>query len=139
MAGINPFVRDEGGQWILLSGLIIAVGLVVLSILLNQAMMAGGRSPEAILKFPKDDIREFRWEVHRWAHHNVSRLSDGAYISNLTNQTMLLYGSRGISVNLSVLDVNATNQTANLTLFITDGPTTCNFRREYVDCIHESI
>lgn len=50
--------RDDSGQWILLSGVIIAVGLIVLMLLLNTAMLTGHSSTESAMSFPKNDIRD---------------------------------------------------------------------------------
>ena len=134
MAGIKSLLRSDDGQWIIISGLIVAIGLIILSVLLNQAMISGGKASEAVLDFPKNDIREFRWEIYRWTNQNVTKMNEVAQIRNLTNQTRLLYGARGISVNFSVIEINATNQTANVTIFITDGTTTCNYRHEFIQC-----
>jgi len=134
MAGIRSLLRSDDGQWIIISGLVVAIGLIILSVLLNQAMISGGKASEAVLDFPKSDIREFRWEIYRWADQNVTGINESAQLTNLTNQTRFLYGIRGISTNVSVIEINAANRTANVTIFITDGTTTCNYRHEYIQC-----
>ncbi len=58
---------DDAGQWILLSGIIIATGMVVLLILLNTAMLTGHSSVESVLSFPKNDIRDLRDESRQEA------------------------------------------------------------------------
>jgi hypothetical protein len=60
MAGIKT---DESGQWLLLAAMIVAVGLAVLIVFVNQSLLAGHSSAGSIMDFPKNDIREFRSEA----------------------------------------------------------------------------
>jgi len=58
MAGLN-----EEGQWIILMGLIICIGLFFLAVLVNQSVLVGQTTAEAVLEFPKSDIQDLRNEV----------------------------------------------------------------------------
>jgi len=60
MSGLKT---DDSGQWLLLGAMIVAVGLAVLIVFVNQSVLAGHSSSASIMDFPKNDIREFRSEV----------------------------------------------------------------------------
>ena len=66
-------VKDERGQWIISAGFLVSASLVILTLLLNQAMMGGYQSSAAILEFPKHEIREFVQETHREANIAAER------------------------------------------------------------------
>lgn len=51
---------NEEGQWIVLMGFIISVSLFVLAIIINQSVTVGQTTSEAVLEFPKNEIREVR-------------------------------------------------------------------------------
>jgi aromatic ring-cleaving dioxygenase len=55
--------KDDSGQFLLLSGVIISLGLVILLIFVNQSSMGGYSSADSILSFPKNDIRDIRAET----------------------------------------------------------------------------
>jgi hypothetical protein len=55
MAGLN----DEA-QWIVLMGFVVSFSLFFIAIVLNQATVIGQTTAEAVLEFPKNDIREVR-------------------------------------------------------------------------------
>lgn len=58
MEGLN-----EEGQWIILMAFIISVGIFFLAILINQSILVGQTTSEAVLEFPKADIQDLRNEV----------------------------------------------------------------------------
>ena len=55
--------KDCDGQWLLLISLIIAIGLAVLLVFVNQSLLAGHSSAASIMDFPKNDVREARAET----------------------------------------------------------------------------
>ena len=52
--------RRTDGQWILLSAIVAAIGLGVIMILLNMAVLNGHSSILSVTSFPKNDIRDLR-------------------------------------------------------------------------------
>jgi len=58
MEGLN-----DDGQWIILMAFIISVGIFFLAILINQSILVGQTTSEAVLEFPKSDIQDLRSEV----------------------------------------------------------------------------
>lgn len=55
-------LNDEG-QWIVLMGFIISVGIFFLAIILNQSVMVGQTTSEGVLEFPKSEIQDLRSEI----------------------------------------------------------------------------
>ncbi|WP_244987736.1 hypothetical protein [Methanoculleus chikugoensis] len=54
---------NEDGQWIVLMGLLVAVGLFFLALIINQSVLVGQTTAEGVLEFPKNDIRDLREAV----------------------------------------------------------------------------
>ena len=54
---------NEAGQWIVLMGLLVAVGLFFLALIINQSVLVGQTTAEGVLEFPKNDIRDLREAV----------------------------------------------------------------------------
>lgn len=103
------FFNQKNGQWILLSGLVISLIIIGLSILLNQAMLSSHQSAQAEQTFPKKDILELRSETFKEA----IRININENVTNDEfNQTMIqflenletLYLKQGEHVNLIVID-----------------------------------
>jgi len=55
-------LNDEG-QWIVLMGFMVCVGILFLSFILSQSTLVGQSTSEGVLEFPKDDIQDLRSEV----------------------------------------------------------------------------
>ena len=54
---------DDEGQWIVLMGVVVAVGMFILAIIINQAPMVGQSTSEAVLEFPKNEIQDLRYHL----------------------------------------------------------------------------
>jgi hypothetical protein len=54
---------NEDGQWIVLMGLLAALGLFFLALVINQSALVGQTTAEGVLEFPKNDIRDLRSEI----------------------------------------------------------------------------
>jgi len=112
---VKGLSSDDDGQWILLSGVIIAVGLVALLILLNTAMLTGHSSTESVMSFPKDDIRDLKGGAEQQAkflaYHinhdvnltsNTSRLAAfNASYDRFIDDMSSAYASRGAVIGIS--------------------------------------
>ena len=51
---------NDDAQWIVLMGFIVSFSLFFLAIVLNQSVVVGQTTAEAVSEFPKDDIRGVR-------------------------------------------------------------------------------
>ncbi len=54
---------NDDAQWIVLMGFIVSFSLFFLAIVLNQSTVVGQTTAEGVLEFPKNDIRDVRYEV----------------------------------------------------------------------------
>ncbi|MCK4268856.1 MAG: hypothetical protein KAW93_00060 [Methanogenium sp.] len=55
-------LNDEG-QWIVLMGFLVSVGIFFLAFVLSQSTLVGQTTSDAVLEFPKNEIRDYRAEV----------------------------------------------------------------------------
>ncbi|MHC1575747.1 MAG: DUF7261 family protein [Methanosarcinaceae archaeon] len=118
---------DTRGQWILLSGLTIAISLVTVAVLLNQATVTGYYSSNAALEFPKEQIRDLTTQTRETAQsatllayqlNQSTNLSVPTIITtlleNYSMQTSILYASHGETVDIRVSNVSM--NTSNTTI-----------------------
>lgn len=143
--GSGHLIRDEQGQWILMGGLMVSIGMIVLSLLLHQAMMSGYQSSQAVLNFPKEDIRELVRETEREVM-TAAELANRAGATDNFNKTILnyssnirlLYADHGQIVNISVLDItlDGSNNISNANVSVTfiDGVTTYKYSPLVIEC-----
>jgi hypothetical protein len=126
MSGLKT---DETGQWLLLGSMIVAVGLAVLIVFVNQSVLAGHSSSGSIMDFPKNDIRELRTETVSEVY--IAGTDANLYGATLADrqsrfETMFdrfveearyLYWSRGSDVNISYSEgLNYSNLTGGQSL-----------------------
>ena len=112
-------MEDDSGQFLLLTSVVVALGLVILLVFINQSSMSGYSSSESIMNFPKDNIRDFRTETINEAQYIASaensynKTGNGSQIDGLgrkigfnTNFTLSIndikqiYAQRGIVVDV---------------------------------------
>ena len=116
---------NKKGQWIILSGMILAIGLVVLVVLLNQAMSAGYKVSAAETDFPSREITEIFEETVRtanmvWTSTNYNETQFNTNMSYFANNTAKIYASRGVLVEINTTMDNSSN-IMNLTMHYYDG------------------
>ncbi|MFA6362929.1 hypothetical protein [Methanoregula sp.] len=63
MAGLN-----DDAQWIVLMGFLVSFSLFFLAMVLNQSVVVGQTTAEAVSEFPKDDIRGVRGVIIQSAY-----------------------------------------------------------------------
>jgi len=114
---------NSKGQWILLSGLILAIGLVVLVILLNQAMSAGYKVSAAETDFPGREVTEIFEETVRTAHlvndtypAASFELQMGYFAKNVSK----IYAAHGALVEINVTKP-LTSDIMNMSMHYYDG------------------
>lgn len=54
---------NENAQWIVMLGFIISIILVFLALIVNQSVLVGKTTSEAVLEFPKSEIQDVRAEI----------------------------------------------------------------------------
>jgi hypothetical protein len=60
--GLSPERREEG-QWIVLMGFLVSIGIFFLALILSQSTIVGQTTAEGVLEFPKNDIQDVRAEI----------------------------------------------------------------------------
>jgi hypothetical protein len=60
---------NESGQWIVLMGIMVSIGIFFLAFIINQSTLVGQTTAEGVLEFPKNEIQDTRDEIFRWASH----------------------------------------------------------------------
>ena len=95
MAGLK-----DDAQWIVLMGFIVSFSLFFIAIVLNQSTVVGQTTSEAVLEFPKNDLREVRDVIIQSAY------MDPTNKANVQNDIRILSMSRQNAV------VNFSNTTS---------------------------
>ncbi|MBE0517513.1 MAG: hypothetical protein IBX41_09065 [Methanophagales archaeon] len=115
-------MNNQKGQWIILSGLILTLGLVSLVILLNQAMSAGYKVSVAETDFASREITEIYEETVRTAKlvHGKSLEFNGSMADYATNISRI-YAARGVILEITVTKHAAFPNIANVTMHYYDG------------------
>jgi len=60
--GVNRGINEEG-QWIVLMGFLVSIGIFFLALILSQSTIVGQTTAEGVLEFPKNDIQDLRAQV----------------------------------------------------------------------------
>ena len=113
-------MNNRKGQWIILSGLILALGLISMVVLLNQAMSAGYKVSQAETDFPGHEITEIYEETVR-----TSKLvhATGADFNNsmdsFAENVSKIYAAHGTFVEINMY--NTSSNIANLSIHYYDG------------------
>jgi len=102
---------NNKGQWILLSGLILAIGLVVLVILLNQAMSAGYKVSVAETDFPSREVTEIFEETVRTAYlvNATPSLDFNQSMGYFAKNVSKIYAAHGALVEINVTKPSSSN------------------------------
>jgi hypothetical protein len=120
MAGLN-----DDAQWIVLMGFVVSFSLFFIAIVLNQSTVIGQTTAEAVLEFPKNDIRDVRDVIIR-----SEFLDDGGIFFNKTNvqkdiRTLSLSRQNSV-VNISSTPPTAQNPYTTVAIHYNNGVTVYN-------------
>ncbi|MDP3396394.1 MAG: hypothetical protein Q8S57_07000 [Methanoregula sp.] len=120
MAGLK-----DDAQWIVLMGFVVSFSLFFIAIVLNQSTVIGQTTAEAVLEFPKNDIRGVRDVIIQ-----SEFLDDGGIFLNKTNvhnDIRILSLSRQNSVvNISSTPPTAGNPYTTINIHYNNGVTVYN-------------
>jgi hypothetical protein len=58
MEGLNA-----EGQWIVMMGFLVSLGIFFLAIIISQSTLVGQTTAEGVLEFPKNDIQDLRHDI----------------------------------------------------------------------------
>lgn len=121
MAGLRD---NTSGQLIILSGFVLCISLVTLAVLVNQAMITGFHSSNAVLDFPKQQIRDITSQT-RESCESIAKLAlnqsnnqsieynYNSFFNQYKQQMSILYAAHGEEVTLSLSKMNLTSIGSN--------------------------
>jgi len=121
MAGLRD---NTSGQLIILSGFVLCISLVTLAVLVNQAMITGFHSSNAVLDFPKQQIRDITSQT-RESCESITKLAlnqsnnqsieynYNSFFNQYKQQMSILYAAHGEEVTLSLSKMNLTSIGSN--------------------------
>jgi hypothetical protein len=121
--------KDDSGQFLLLSAIIISIVLVVLLIYINQSSIAGHSSSDSIMSFPKNDLRDISGETADEVYYlgtTEDTSTFNASVAQYAGDIQNLYKDKGTLVDISCnAVVNGTAvKNATVLIFYNDGETT---------------
>ena len=79
---------DDEAQWIVLMGVVVAAGMFVLAIIINQAPMVGQSTSEAVLEFPKNEVQDIRYHLAPFAQLNATDSPDARLLADMQALSM---------------------------------------------------
>lgn len=54
---------NDDGQWIVMMGFIVAIGMFILAIVISQAPLVGQTTAESVMEFPKNEVQDVRGKL----------------------------------------------------------------------------
>jgi hypothetical protein len=123
MAGLKD---DTSGQLIILSAFVVCFSLVILTVLVNQTMITGYHSSNAVLEFPKHQIRDITSQTRESCMYITELAIDLSQSNNQTvdhnyrslfsqyeEQMVMLYADHGEQITLDLSSMNLTPMATN--------------------------
>jgi hypothetical protein len=99
------------GQWIIMMGFLVSLGIFFLAIIISQSTLVGQTTAEGVLEFPKNDIQDLRHDILEVENFNRTQCPSiyptrcGFIMDNITQeikQISLYRKSAIVNYNLSV-------------------------------------
>jgi len=95
---------NDDAQWIILMGFLVSFGLFFLALIINQSVVVGQSTPEGVIEFPKNDIRDISHVIKEHAEHNGG--TDDQVYQDITNISI---HRKGAIVNYTIEQLAAHN------------------------------
>lgn len=54
---------NDDGQWIVMMGFIVAIGMFMLAMIISQAPLVGQTTAESVMEFPKNEVQDIRGKL----------------------------------------------------------------------------
>jgi hypothetical protein len=105
MAGLK-----DDAQWIVLMGFVVSFSLFFLAMLLNQSVVVGQTTAEAVSEFPKDDIRDVRSTViESYMESMPETVRDDIRVLSMSRQNAIVDLSGYQNGDYSYVDIHYNN------------------------------
>jgi len=126
-------ISNEDGQMMLLTGLLVVIGVVIYTALLNDIILTANM-PSTGVDISKQDIKDLRSltesDIKKAAYYSNTNLSMSeneknnyflTYINSYNNTIQKMYSARGASVDVVLNNVTLNRATTNITIKYYDG------------------
>ncbi|WFN34450.1 hypothetical protein L1S32_11515 [Methanogenium sp. S4BF] len=54
---------NDDGQWIVMMGFLVAIGMFMLAVVVSQAPLVGQTTAESVMEFPKNEVQDLRGKL----------------------------------------------------------------------------
>jgi len=112
----------SNGQWIIMMGFLVSLGIFFLAIIISQSTLVGQTTAEGVLEFPKNDIQDLKHDILEVEYFNRTTggcLSLGAacpiVMGNISQEIRLisLYRKSAIvNYSFTICDADRKRETA---------------------------
>src|SRR5512136_1610129 len=85
-------MKDDG-QWIIMMGFLVSLGIFFLAIVISQSTLVGQTTAEGVLEFPKNDIQDLRHDLLRVEKYEREKRPGSNVMANISGDisTISLY------------------------------------------------
>lgn len=105
MEGMN-----NDGQWIILMGFLVCIGLFFLAVVVNESTIVGRTTAESVLDFSKSDIQDIRGQVFEWKNLGMTGSELANSSTDLSRLAMYRQGARiNITADLNKITIHYNN------------------------------
>jgi hypothetical protein len=125
-------VMKTEGQWIVMMGFLVSLGIFFLAIIISQSTLVGQTTAEGVLEFPKNDIQDMRRAVLDVEYLNRTQ---GVPIGNISQgiQQLSLY-RRSALVNFTFSECSGVPLKRYINIHYNNGVTAYNEIQTTVYC-----
>jgi hypothetical protein len=76
------------GQWIIMMGFLVSLGIFFLAIIISQSTLVGQTTAEGVLEFPKNDIQDLRHDILKVENFNRTPMPSIPGCGNCTDHIL---------------------------------------------------
>lgn len=116
MEGLN-----DDAQWIVLMGFVVSFSFFFLAMIINQSTVVGQTTAEAVIEFPKNDIRDERYVIIKSAG-----LENPDPVDVHKDIVLLSLSRKGAVVSYSVITPTAADPRTHIDIHYNNGVTAYN-------------
>ena len=115
------------GQWIIMMGFLVSLGIFYLAVIISQSTLVGQTTAEGVLEFPKNDIQDLRHDILQVETMYLTQCTSGcptlmADITSEIQQISLYRKSAIVSYSLSP----CVSHRSQVSIYYDNGVTTYN-------------
>ncbi len=101
------FIKSGEGQVLVLTGFIVAIGLIILTVFVNSAILSSIQSSQGETNFPKHEIRDIKIKTYEQVRIAAGKASDNTtfikLVEDYSEQLSKLLAQKGIYADIKVI------------------------------------